>query len=111
MIKVTRNIGLDVKLPEQECDDQKCPFHGALSIRGQIIDGVVESASMNGSAVIKKTYQRYLPKYERKMTLFSKYHAHVPGCIPVKPGDSVKIAECRKLAKTVTFVVVEKVTK
>ncbi len=106
---MTRNIGLDVKLPEQECNDQKCPFHGTLSIRGQIIDGVVESPSMNGSAVIKRTYQRYLPKYERKMSLISKYHAHVPGCISVKPGDRVKIAETRKLAKTVTFVVVEKV--
>ncbi|AKA47803.1 30S ribosomal protein S17 [uncultured archaeon] len=106
---MARNIGLDVKLPEQECNDQKCPFHGTLSIRGQIIGGIVESPAMNGSAVIKRTHQRYLPKYERKLTLFSKYHAHVPECIQVKPGDTVKIAECRKLAKTVSFVVVEKV--
>lgn len=107
---MTRNIGLDVKLPEQECNDKKCPFHGELSIRGQIIDGVIESASMKGSAVVKRTHQRYLSKYERKITLFSKYHAHVPQCISLKPGDTVKIAECRKLAKTVSFVVVEKVS-
>lgn len=108
---MARNIGLDVKAPEEVCTDQKCPFHGTLSIRGQIIDGVVDTASMNGGAVVKRAHQRYLSKYERKITLFSKYHAHVPGCIHVKPGDNVKIAECRKLAKTISFVIVEKVER
>ncbi len=106
-----RNIGLDVKPPEEECKDPKCPFHGTLSIRGQIIDGIVDSASMKGGAVVKRAHQRYLSKYERKITLFSKYHAHVPDCIHVKPGDEVRIAECRKLAKTISFVIVEKVTR
>lgn len=106
---MTRNIGLDVAPPKTECNDKKCPFHGELSIRGQVITGVVESTSMINSAVIRKDYMRYLGKYERKMTEISKYHAHVPECIDLKVGDKVKIAECRKLAKTISYVVVEKV--
>jgi small subunit ribosomal protein S17 len=106
---MSRNIGLDVKSPEGECHDAKCPFHGDVKIRGQIITGEVESASMIHSAVITRDYKRPVSKYERKISRSSKYHAHVPECMSVKPGDVVKIAECRKLAKTISFVVVEKV--
>lgn len=106
---MTRNIGLDVSPPEEECHDAKCPFHGAMAVRGQVLTGTVESTGMINSAVIKREYMKKLPKYERKMTKTSKYHAHVPECIHVKVGDMVKIAECRKLAKTVSYVVVEKV--
>ena len=35
------DIGIDVKLPTKICDDQFCPFHGTLSVRGQILDGIV----------------------------------------------------------------------
>ncbi|MBN1455027.1 MAG: 30S ribosomal protein S17, partial [Methanomicrobia archaeon] len=38
----------------------------------------------------------------------SKIHAHNPPCINAKVGDIVKIAECRPLSKTKSFVVVEK---
>ncbi len=31
-----RDIGLDVKPPERECDDKNCPFHGNLPVRGQV---------------------------------------------------------------------------
>ena len=105
---MSRNIGLDVTPPAEECTDKNCPFHGDLSIRGQIITGQVESASMLKSAVIRRTYKKSLKKYERKMTKFSEYHVHVPDCIKLQPGDTVKIAECRKLAKTISFVVVER---
>ena len=108
---MSKNIGLEVKAPEVECHDKKCPFHGELKIRGQIILGEVESASMIRSAVIRRDYKRPVRKYERKISRTSKYHAHVPECINIKPGDTVKIAECKKLAKTISFVVVEKVSQ
>lgn len=111
VLTITKNIGFDVAPPEEECNDKKCPFHGELKVRGQLITGKVESASMPKSATIVREYMRVLRKYERKETRFSKYHAHVPDCIHVKPGDEVKIAECRNLAKTVSFVVIEKVTQ
>ena len=109
VITITKNIGFEVTPPTEECHDKKCPFHGELNVRGQVIDGTVESASMIRSATIVKEYKKALGKYERKETRFSKYHAHVPECIHLAPGDRVKIAECRNLAKTVSFVVIEKV--
>ena len=37
---MTQNIGLNVKTPERECNDTHCPFHGRLSIRGRLFDGL-----------------------------------------------------------------------
>lgn len=105
------NIGLNVRVPETECTDKKCPFHGELVVRGQVITGEVESTNMIGSAVITRNIRKRVPKYERNITVLHKYHAHVPACISISPGDSVKIAECRKLSKTISYVVVEKVTE
>ncbi len=34
-------IGLNVKEPENTCDDPNCPFHGNLSVRGQVLEGIV----------------------------------------------------------------------
>ena len=103
------NIGIDVASPGEVCADRNCPFHGSLPVRGQVIEGVVKSSSMLKTAVIERSFMRNTPKYERKERRFSKYHAHVPDCIHLELGDKVKIAECRKLARTVSFVVVEKV--
>lgn len=106
-----RNIGLEVTPPEKECSDPKCPFHGKITVRGQMIEGVVKSSSMKGTAVVRRPLRTYLKKYQRYLTRYSSYHAHIPGCMEIKPGDRVRIAECRKLAKTVSFVVVEKVAR
>jgi len=105
-----RNIGIEVTPPTEECKDSKCPFHGNLKIRGQVLTGVVKSSRMISSATVERIYKRNLKKYERKETRISRYHVHVPGCIKVSPGDTVKIAECRKLAKTISYVVVEKIS-
>ncbi|HLH86002.1 MAG TPA: 30S ribosomal protein S17 [Thermoplasmataceae archaeon] len=108
---MAKNIGLDVKAPSKECNDRKCPFHGELKVRGQVIVGQVKSMSMIGSATIVREYKRLVKKYERKETRSSTYHAHVPKCIDLQVGDTVRIAETRKLAKTISFVVVEKVSR
>ncbi len=104
-----RDIGVDVKPPEKECDDPYCPFHGHLKVRGQIIEGVVISDKMNRTVTVKREYLYYLKKYERYEKRTSKIHAHNPPCIDAKVGDRVKIMECRPLSKTVSFVVIEKV--
>ena len=104
-----RDIGVDVKPPEKECDDPYCPFHGHLKVRGQIIEGVVISDKMNRTVTVKREYLYYLKKYERYEKRTSRIHAHNPPCIDAKVGDRVKIMECRPLSKTVSFVVIEKV--
>jgi len=105
----TRNIGLDVKTPEDVCDDKNCPFHGTLPVRGRVITGVVSSTNMQGSILVKREYRHYVPKYERYEKRTSVYPAHCPPCIKVDVGDKVKISECRPLSKTISFVAIEKI--
>ncbi len=103
----TKNIGVDVKTPEKTCNDKNCPFHGSLSVRGQIINGVLKTKKMDGTVVVKKDNFHYVPKYQRYEKRRSHYSAHLPPCIDVEEGDKVKIMECRSLSKSVSFVVVE----
>ena len=104
---MAQNIGLDVQAPKQECQDVNCPFHGTLPVRGQVITGKVVSDRMMGTVVVERNYLHYIRKYKRYEKRSSKLHAHNPSCIQVKTGDMVKIAECRPLSKSTTFVVVE----
>ena len=104
----TRNIGLNVKAPAESCSDKNCPFHGTLSVRGQVITGIVSSVKMQDTILVKKEYMNYVPKYERYEKRTSTYPAHCPSCIKTKVGDKVRIAECRPLSKTISFVTIEK---
>jgi small subunit ribosomal protein S17 len=106
-----KNVGIPgVKGPEKECTDVDCPFHGDLKIRGRILTGKVVSTKMNRTIIIKRDYAFYVPKYQRYERRNSKIAAHIPGCFEIKIGDTVKIGECRKISKTVAFVVLEKMT-
>ncbi len=102
------NIGVPVKPPEKKCNDPKCPFHGTLRVRGKLLTGVVVSDKMQRTVTVLREYLVYIPKYKRYERRRSKIHAHNPPCINAKKGDRVKIMECRKLAKSVSFVVIEK---
>ena len=104
-----RNIGIDVKKPEKACEDSNCPFHGTLSVRGNIIQGKVVSTRAQKTAVIEKNYQHFLTKYERYERRHTRIVAYNPECIGAKEGNVVNIAECRPLSKTKAFVVIEKV--
>ena len=103
-----RNIGLNVKTPTKSCNDNNCPFHSNLPVRGQVITGVVSSIKMQNSILVKREYMHFVPKYERYEKRTSSYAAHCPPCIEAKIGDKVKIAECRPLSKTISFVTIEK---
>lgn len=107
MKKKVRDIGIEVKPPKKECKDPKCPFHGSLPIRGQIFEGIVVSSKASKTAIIRRDYLHYIPKYERYERRRSRIVAYNPECINAKEGDKVKVAECRPLSKTKHFVVVE----
>lgn len=101
------NIGFDVVAPTEECKDSNCPFHGTLSVRGQVIDGTVMSDKTARTVVVQREYLKYIPKYERYEKRKSKLHAHNPDCVAAKTGDRVSLAECRPLSKTKSFVVIK----
>lgn len=107
--KEAKEIGLDVKKPAHPCSDEKCPFHGKLPVRGRVFIGEVISDKMDKSAIVLVEYVKKVRKYERYERRRSKIPAHNPECISARIGDMVKIAECRKLSKTKSFVIVEKV--
>ena len=103
-----RNIGIKVNPPKGTCNDEKCPFHGKLSVRGRIFEGVVVSDRAKKTVIVQWEYYHYVPKYERYERRKTKVAAHNPLCIDAKKGDIVKIAECRPISKTKSFVVIEK---
>ncbi|MDH5769838.1 MAG: 30S ribosomal protein S17 [Candidatus Bathyarchaeota archaeon] len=103
-----QSIGISVKPPKKGCKDKNCPFHGTLPVRKSIFNGVVVSNRMRDTVVVRRDYHRYVSKYKRYERRHSSIPAHNPPCINAKKGDNVKLAECRPLSKSVSFVVIEK---
>jgi len=101
-----RDIGIDVPVPEKACMDEHCPFHGKLSVRGQILEGVVVSTKMQRTAVMEREYLRYIQKFERFEKRTRRMNIHAPPCLSLGVGDRVTVMECRPLGKTVHFVAV-----
>lgn len=97
------------KKPQKTCDDQNCPFHGELSLRGRVLEGLVTNAKMDKTIIVRRDFLEYVPKFKRYERRHSHVPAHAPPCINVAENDHVRIAECRPITKTVSFVVVEKI--
>ncbi|HHN81058.1 MAG TPA: 30S ribosomal protein S17 [Methanomicrobia archaeon] len=100
-------IGLNVKELSTTCDDKNCPFHGSLSVHGRVFDAEVVSDKMRKSVVVKREHMKFVDKYERYEKRTSRLTAHNPPCIDAKAGDRVRVAECRPLSKTKSYVIVE----
>ncbi|MFC2153956.1 30S ribosomal protein S17 [Candidatus Altiarchaeota archaeon] len=96
---------------DKTCEDPNCPVHGTLSTRGIVLEGVVKSDKMRGTVVVRRDHIKKNQKYERYERSHSRLSAHNPPCINAKVDDNVKIMECRKISKTVSFVVIEKIIK
>jgi small subunit ribosomal protein S17 len=104
---MVRNIGIAVEAPKKDCADIHCPFHGTLGVRGRLFLGKVISSKARKMVVVEREYTHLIKKYKRYERSKSRIHAYLPPCVDVKEGDDVKLAECRPLSKTVSFVVVE----
>ncbi|HLD15661.1 MAG TPA: 30S ribosomal protein S17 [Candidatus Nanoarchaeia archaeon] len=99
-----KNIGVKVNLPKKECTDKKCPFHGELKVRGRYFVGKIVRPVFHKTVVIEFQRQFYIPKFERYEKRMSRIKAYVPPCLELKQGDTIRIMETRKLAKTKNFV-------
>jgi len=111
MVKKAKNIGVKVKSPTKECNDNKCPFHGDLSMRGRTFTGIVIKRDVHKTATVEWSRKIKIPKYERFEKKRTKVRVHNPPCIDAKEGDKVKIMECRPLSKTKNFVIIENLGK
>ncbi len=106
----TKNVGIPgVNPPKATCNDENCPYHGTLRVRGMILEGKIIKFKANKTAVFEREYLYYDSKYKRYERRRSRIHVHVPPCVEVKEGDRVIIGECRPIAKSVSFVVLGKV--
>ena len=106
---MSRNIGIKVKSPKEDPseNDKKNPFNGTLSVRGKLFEGKVVKTKAKNTVVIQKESPVYFSKFKRYGRSKNSIHAHVPTNLQVNDGDIVVAAECRPLAKSVSFVVVE----
>ncbi len=101
-----KSIGIPVKPPEKECQDERCAWHGSLPVRGMVFRGVVRSAKSKDTAIVEWGYTHLVPKYERYERRKSRVVVHNPECMKARDGDEVVVAECRPLSKTKNFVIV-----
>ncbi|MEM3030705.1 MAG: 30S ribosomal protein S17 [Candidatus Micrarchaeia archaeon] len=94
-------------MAEKTCTDPHCFRHGSLRTRGGEVTGLVVSDKGRRSVIVEREYTRRIPKYERLARKRSRIPAHNPDCIAAKEGDTVRIAECRRISKTKAWTVVE----
>ncbi|OIO62123.1 30S ribosomal protein S17 [Candidatus Woesearchaeota archaeon CG1_02_47_18] len=90
------------------CNDEKCPFHGKLSLRGRVLSGIISSGGMHRTATFLMERLFYIPKYQRYERRRTKLKVHNPPCIEAQKGDRVRVMECRPLSKTKKFVIIQK---
>ena len=110
-----RNIGIPGINPPtaKECEDKDCPFHGTTRIRGKITQGVVVSKKSRNTVIIRRDYVQFIKKYQRYERRNSRLSCHLPLCLrnEIKVGDLIRVGESRKLSKTKSFIVLDKVTR
>merc|ERR1719213_1533529 len=87
--------------------DKKCPFTGQVSIRGKLLRGVVHRCFMKNTITVRRDYLHYQKKYRRYEKRHKMISAHCSPAFEPLAGDEVIIGECRPLAKTVLFNVLE----
>jgi small subunit ribosomal protein S11e len=107
-----KSIGLGFKIPKQAIEgayvDKKCPFTGNVSIRGRILKAMVISTKMKRTIVVRRDYLQFVSKYRRFEKRHKNMSVHCSPCfLNVGEGDVVTIGQCRPLAKTVKFNVLE----
>ncbi|MFX1236547.1 MAG: 30S ribosomal protein S17 [Promethearchaeota archaeon] len=111
---MTRNIGIpgvNSPKPKEECLDKFCPFHGNTKIRGKITKGVIVNKKARNSVIIRQDYVQFIKKYQRYERRNSRLACHLPECLrhDIDVGDLVIVGESRKISKTKSFIVLDKI--
>ena len=92
------------------CGDIHCAVHKALGTHGREFVGTV-TASSQKTATIEWPRSKKSQKFERYEKAKTVVKAHNSECMSAKRGDIVRIAECRPISKTKSFVIIEKIGK
>lgn len=98
---------LGVNAPAKECTDIKCPFHGEISVKKELLKGKVVKRDINRSATIEWLKSIYVKKYERYEVKRYRMRTHNPACLNAKIGEKVVVARTRPLSKTKHHVIIQ----
>jgi small subunit ribosomal protein S17 len=113
---MSRNIGIPGVVPPkakaEDCNDESCPFHGEIRIRGKITQGVIVSMRSKNTAIIRRDYVQFVKKYQRYERRNTRLACHLPECLTheIEIGDLVRVGESRKISKTKAFIVLDKIS-
>jgi len=111
VIRYYKSIGLGFKTPKEAIEgtyvDKKCPFTSSVSIRGRILKGVVKSAKMKRTVIVRRDFLHFIRKYNRYEKRHHNLAAHASPAFRLKEGDLVTVGQCRPLSKTVNFNVIK----
>ena len=88
-----------------ECNDNNCPTHGSIKVRGSVLEGTIVSDKMKNSVIIERKHLKKIPKYKRYVRMSSRLPAHKPACVKATIGDRVEVSETKKISKTKSFVI------
>eukprot|EP00992_Anisonema_acinus_P015434 TRINITY_DN9750_c2_g2_i1.p1 TRINITY_DN9750_c2_g2~~TRINITY_DN9750_c2_g2_i1.p1 ORF type:complete len:161 (+),score=16.32 TRINITY_DN9750_c2_g2_i1:66-548(+) len=106
-----KNVGLGFKTPKQAIEgtyvDRKCPFTSRVSIRGRLLRGIIKTAKMKRTVVIRRNYLQFHPKYQRYEKRHRNFSVHMSPAFDFSIGDEAVVGQCRPLSKTVRFNVVK----
>ena len=105
-MKMTRTI-FGVKSPSKDCSDGKCPFHGNISVKEELIKGRIVKKDVHHSATIEWARSYHVPKYERFEMRRSRIRVHNPECLNAGIGDDVLVARTKPLSKSKNHVVIK----
>jgi small subunit ribosomal protein S17 len=99
-----------IEIEKTTCKDEKCPYHGTLSLRGRVFRGTV-TKKFPKRVVVEFERTVFIRKYERYAKSKTKLHARLPDCLAdtINIGDYIEIMECRPLSKIIAFVVIKKI--
>jgi ribosomal protein uS17 len=110
---MSRDIGVPGVTPPKakECLDLACPFHGSTKIRGKLLQGIVVSKKSKNTVILRRDYIQFIKKYQRYERRHSRLACHLPECLwyEINVGDTVLVGESRKISKTKSFIVIEKI--
>ena len=113
MIKMSRDIGIPGVTPPKakECQDTYCPYHGTTRIRGKITQGIIVSKKSKNTVIIRRDYMQFVKKYQRYERRNTRLACHLPECLwqEIEVGDIVRVGESRKISKTKSFIVLDKI--
>ena len=110
---MSRDIGVPGVTPPKakDCFDLACPFHGSTKVRGKLLQGIVVSKKSKNTVILRRDYIQFIKKYQRYERRHSRLACHLPECLwyEINVGDTVLVGESRKISKTKSFIVIEKI--